>query len=127
MTVLPTVTATDVVTLLDSHGAYVAATVLVGVGLYVMVDDPDLVRKVVGLNLFQTGTFLFLVTSAYRAGGRAPLLSAGGPFVNPLPHVLVLTAIVVGVSVTAVALALVARVYDEYGTFDTGAIQEARR
>jgi multicomponent Na+:H+ antiporter subunit C len=79
------------------------------------------------LNLFQTGIFLFLVASAYRTGGRAPLLAAEGPFVNPLPHVLVLTAIVVGVSVTAVALALVSRIHDAHGTFDEAAIREARR
>jgi multicomponent Na+:H+ antiporter subunit C len=113
--------------LLGSHGAYVAAALLVGIGLFVLVDDRHLVRKIVGLNLFQTGIFLFLVASAYRTGGRAPLLAAEGPFVNPLPHVLVLTAIVVGVSVTAVALALVSRIHDAHGTFDEAAIREARR
>jgi multicomponent Na+:H+ antiporter subunit C len=116
---------TDLLVVVLDRASYVAATLLIGVGLYVLVDDRNLVRKVVGLNVFQTGIFLFLVASAFRADGRAPLLSAGGPFVNPLPHVLVLTAIVVGVSVTAVALALVARVYDTYGTFDVVAIREA--
>ena len=113
--------------LLVSRGAYVAYALLVGVGLFVLVDADSLVRKVVGLNLFQTGVFLFFVTSAFRLDGRAPLLSTGGPYVNPLPHVLILTAIVVGVSVTAVALALVLRVYDEYGTFSEAEIREARR
>jgi multicomponent Na+:H+ antiporter subunit C len=112
---------------LVSRGAHVAYALLVGVGLFVLVDADSLVRKVVGLNLFQTGVFLFFVTSAFRADGRAPLLSTGGPYVNPLPHVLILTAIVVGVSVTAVALALVLRVYDEYGTFSEAEIREARR
>jgi multicomponent Na+:H+ antiporter subunit C len=113
--------------LVGSHGVYIAAAVLIGIGLTILVGDRNLVRKVVGLNLFQTGIFLFLITSAFRVDGRAPLLSAAGPYVNPLPHVLVLTAIVVGVSVTAVALALVARLYDVYGTFDELAIREARR
>ncbi|EMA42045.1 cation:proton antiporter subunit C [Halococcus hamelinensis] len=113
--------------LLTSHGAYVVYALLVGIGLLVLVDDDNLVRKVLGLNLFQTGVFLFLVTSAFRAGGRAPLVSADGPFVNPLPHVLVLTAIVVGVSVTAVALALVARIHDEYDTYSEAEIREVRR
>jgi multicomponent Na+:H+ antiporter subunit C len=117
---------TDVVGLLATRGAYVAAAALIAVGLYVLVDDRNLVRKVVGLNVFQTGILLFVVTTAFRADGRAPLLSAGGPYVNPLPHVLVLTAIVVGVSVTAVALALIARLYDTYGTFDEVAIRETR-
>jgi multicomponent Na+:H+ antiporter subunit C len=115
---------TDVGSLLVSRGTYVVAVVLIAVGLYVLVDDRNLVRKVVGLNIFQTGIFLFLVTSAFRTDGRAPLLSATGPFVNPLPHVLVLTAIVVGVSVTAVALALVARIYDAHGTFDETVVRE---
>jgi multicomponent Na+:H+ antiporter subunit C len=118
---------TTVETLVVSRGAYVLYALLVGVGLFVLVDDENLVKKVVGLNLLQTGVFLFFVASAFRSDGRAPLLSAEGPFVNPLPHVLILTAIVVGVSVTAVALALVVRIYDEYGTFDEDAIREARR
>jgi multicomponent Na+:H+ antiporter subunit C len=118
---------TSIETLLVARGAYVAYALLVGVGLFVLVDADDLVKKVVGLNLFQTGVFLFFVASAYRVGGRAPLLSEPGPYVNPLPHVLILTAIVVGVSVTAVALALVVRLYDEYGTFSEAAIREGTR
>jgi multicomponent Na+:H+ antiporter subunit C len=115
-----------VASLLVSWGAYAVYAVLVGVGLFVLVDDDSLVKKVVGLNLFQTGVFLFFITSAFRTGGRAPLLSGPGPFVNPLPHVLILTAIVVGVSVTAVALALVVRLADEYGTVSEREIREAR-
>ena len=107
--------------------AYVAYALLVGVGLFVLVDADSLVKKVVGLNLFQTGVFLFFVTAAFRADGRAPLLSGPGPYVNPLPHVLILTAIVVGVSVTAVALALVVRIHDATGTLDESALREGRR
>jgi multicomponent Na+:H+ antiporter subunit C len=70
--------------------------------------------------------FLFFITSAYRVDGRAPLVVGEGPFVNPLPHVLILTAIVVGVSVTAVALALVVRLYEEYGTLREDVIRELR-
>jgi multicomponent Na+:H+ antiporter subunit C len=113
--------------LLVSRSAYVAYALLVGVGLFVLVDSPSLVRKVVGLNLFQTGVFLFLVAAAFRTGGRAPLLSDPGPYVNPLPHVLVLTAIVVGVSVTAVALALVVRIHAETGSLDERALAEGRQ
>ena len=92
---------------------YVAAVVLVGVGLYVLLVDAPLVKKVVGLNVFQTGIFLFFVAAGVRTGGRSPLVDGPGPYVNPLPHVLILTAIVVGVSVTAVALALVVRISRE--------------
>lgn len=109
-----------------AHGAYVVYALLVGIGLFVLVDDDSLVKKILGLNLFQTGVFLFFITAAFRADGRSPLLSGSGPFTNPLPHVLVLTAIVVGVSVTAVALALVIRLYDEYGTVSETEIREAR-
>ena len=111
---------------LDGWFAHAAYALLVGIGLFVLVDDENLVKKVVGLNVLQTGVFLFFITSAYRVDGRAPLVVGEGPFVNPLPHVLILTAIVVGVSVTAVALALVVRLYDEYGTLREDVIREIR-
>ena len=119
--------AETVLTMLTTRGAYVVYALLVGVGLFVLVDDDNLVKKVVGLNLFQTGVFLFFITSAFRSGGVTPLLSGAGPYVNPLPHVLILTAIVVGVSVTAVALALVVVLHDEYGTLSESAIREVRK
>jgi multicomponent Na+:H+ antiporter subunit C len=121
------VSTTAVEGLVVSRGAYVVYALLVGVGLFVLVDDENLVKKVVGLNLFQTGVFLFFIASAFRVDGRPPLLTSAGPYVNPLPHVLILTAIVVGVSVTAVALALIVRIYDEYGSFDEREIREVRR
>ena len=111
---------------LDGWFAHVVYACLVGVGLFVLVDDENLVKKVIGLNVFQTGVFLFFITSAYRVDGRAPLVTEAGPFVNPLPHVLILTAIVVGVSVTAVALALVVRLYETYGTLREDVIRDLR-
>jgi multicomponent Na+:H+ antiporter subunit C len=105
--------------------AYVVALLLAGVGLYVLVDDQNLVKKVIGLNVFQTGIFLFFVASSARAGGRSPTLSAPGPYANPVPQVLILTAIVVGVSVTAVALALVVRISREFGTLRADVVGEA--
>jgi multicomponent Na+:H+ antiporter subunit C len=104
---------------------YLVAILLVGIGLTVLIDDADLLKKVVGLGVFQTGIFLFFVASAVRTGGRSPTLSGPGPYVNPLPQVLILTAIVVGVSVTGVALALVVRLHDEFGTLDAEAIRDA--
>jgi multicomponent Na+:H+ antiporter subunit C len=102
---------------------YVVAVVLSGLGLFVLVDDESLVRKVVGLNLFQTGIFLVLVAVAVREGGRSPLIvDGGGPYANPLPQVLVLTAIVVGVSVTGLAAALIVRIHAERGTVDASAV-----
>jgi multicomponent Na+:H+ antiporter subunit C len=115
---------TDLPLGLGAWYAHVVYVLLVAVGLFVLVNDENLVKKVVGLNIFQTGVFLFFVTSAYRTGGRAPLVTGPGPFVNPLPHVLILTAIVVGVAVTAVALALIVRIYGEYGTLREDVIRD---
>jgi multicomponent Na+:H+ antiporter subunit C len=111
--------------LLVDRAAYVVAVLLAGTGLYVLVDDPNLIKKVLGLNLFQTGIFLVFVAAAVRTGGRSPLVtgSDAGPYVNPLPHVLILTAIVVGVSVTALAAALVVRIAEEKGTVRADELQ----
>lgn len=98
--------------------AYVASFLVGCVGLYVVVADDNLVKKVVGLNLFQTGVFLFFVSAAAVTGGSTPVTTNAAPYVNPLPHVLILTAIVVGVSLTALSLALVVRIHATYGTID---------
>ncbi len=105
---------------------HVAYVMLVAIGLFVLVNDENLVKKIIGLNIFQTGVFLFFITSAYRTGAQTPLVSEPGPYVNPLPHVLILTAIVVGVSVTGVALALIVRLYDTYGTLREDVIRDLR-
>lgn len=105
--------------LITTHYNYYAVVLLLGIGLYTVIESRNLVKKVIGLNVFQTGIFLFFVTLAFRAGGNPPVISEGaGPYVSPLPHVLILTAIVVGVSLTAVALALIVRIYSEYGTLN---------
>jgi multicomponent Na+:H+ antiporter subunit C len=105
--------------------AYVLFVLLSAIGLYMMIANEHLVKKIIGLNMFQTGVFLFFIASAYRVGGSAPIVEAGnGPYVSPLPHVIVLTAIVVGVSLTAVGLALSIRLYSEYGTLRADALRE---
>jgi multicomponent Na+:H+ antiporter subunit C len=104
---------------------YVGAILLMGAGLYMVIGDRNLVKKVIGMNLFQTGIFLFFITTAFVEGGKPPVLKGeGATHVSPLPHVLILTAIVVGVSLTAVALTLVVRIYSEYGTLDESALTE---
>jgi len=113
---------------------YVAVVVLVAAGLYLVIGDRNLVKKVIGMNLFQTGIFLFFITAAFVEGGHPPVLEDGvETYVSPLPHVLILTAIVVGVSLTAivvgvsltaVALTLVVRIYSEYGTLNEAVIAE---
>ncbi len=103
---------------------YWLAIALMMIGLYVMIAREHLVKKVMGLNLFQVSVIIFYVSIAEVADGTAPILVEGVRTVysNPLPHVLMLTAIVVGVSVTAVSLALVVRIQRAYGTVDEGEI-----
>lgn len=88
-------------------------------GLYVVIDRSNLVKKVIGINLFQTSVILFYVSMGKIRGGTAPILKDGVEvYSNPLPHVLMLTAIVVGVATTAVALALVVRIKEAYGSIE---------
>jgi multicomponent Na+:H+ antiporter subunit C len=117
--------------LLATRYAYVAFIVLLSIGLYMVIASPNLVKKVIGVNLFQTAIFLFFVTTAYVDGGSSPVVPAdpGGPteaLASPLPHVIVLTAIVVGVALTAVGLALIVRIYTEYGTLNEDVLREVR-
>jgi multicomponent Na+:H+ antiporter subunit C len=103
---------------------YLATFLLLGIGTYMMIGNDNLVKKVIGMNIFQTGIFLFFIAAAFVDGASPPLLSAAGPYVSPLPHVLILTAIVVGVSLTAVALGLIVRIYEEYGTLNEESIKQ---
>ena len=128
---LGTAVATGPLDVLATRHAYVAFALLLCIGLYMMIANPNLVKKIIGLNLFQTAIFLLFVASAYVRGGAIPIVAEGagetGRFVSPLPHVIVLTAIVVGVSLTAVGLALCIRIYDEYGTLRTDILRELMR
>jgi len=112
--------------LLATRDYYVATFLLLGVGTYVMIASRNLVKKVIGMNIFQTGIFLFFIASAYVEGGNPPILTMSEPHVSPLPHVLILTAIVVGVALTAVALGMIVRIYAEYGTLSEATLKEVR-
>jgi len=115
--------------LLTSQYTYLLFALLLVIGLYMVVASSNLVKKVIGLNLFQTAIFLFFISTAYVADGSAPVIPSSdrtGVYASPLPQVLVLTAIVVGVALTAVALALIVRIYDEYGTLDEETLREVR-
>ena len=88
-------------------------------GFYIVVSRGNLIKKVIGLNIFQTSVFLLYITIGKVEGGTAPILAEGyDRYSNPLPSVLILTAIVVGVATTAVALALVIRIREAYGTVE---------
>ncbi|RJX50062.1 cation:proton antiporter subunit C [Halonotius pteroides] len=116
---------TDIIGVATTRHAYVLFVLLSAIGLYMMIANKNLVKKIIGLNMFQTGIFLFFITSAYRIGGSVPIVEPGaGPYVSPLPQVIVLTAIVVGISLTAVGLALTIRLYTEYGTLRADALRE---
>ena len=96
---------------------YWVAVALFICGLVIIVDSRNMIKKLVGLNIFQSAVFLLFITMGKVSGGHAPILEQGiASFSNPLPHVLILTAIVVGVATTAVGLALVARIRQAYGT-----------
>ncbi|MFA5294742.1 MAG: cation:proton antiporter subunit C [Methanoregulaceae archaeon] len=109
---------------------YWMAIILMLIGLYALIAKQNLVKKIIGLNIFQTAIFLFYISFADVIGGTAPIYTAEGTsalYVNPLPHVLMLTAIVVGVSITAVALSLVVRIYQEYQVMDEDGLLEVMR
>jgi multicomponent Na+:H+ antiporter subunit C len=102
-----------------AHYNYWLVIFLMMIGLYIVISRGNLVKKIVGLNIFQTSVFLLYISLAKVTGGTAPILT-GEPevFSNPLPHVLILTAIVVGVATTALGLALVVRIRETYGSIE---------
>ena len=86
-------------------------------GFYVVIASGNLVKKIIGLNLFQASVFILYISAGKVSGGGAPILREGiETYSNPLPHVLILTAIVVGGATTALGLALVVRIREAYGT-----------
>ena len=143
------------------HYNYWIFILLMMVGFYILISEGNLIKKIVGLNVFQTSVFFFYISMGKIFGGTAPILfgemnhggevehaaeglegaaevpeatveavshavEAAGDVVysNPLPHVLILTAIVVGIATTAVALSLVVRIHEAYGTIEEDEIQE---
>jgi multicomponent Na+:H+ antiporter subunit C len=107
--------------------------VLMMVGFYAMIGKNNLVKKLLGMNIFQTAIILMFISSGVKKGGLIPVLDKQAALEhgvnsalinNPVPHVLMLTAIVVSVSVTGVALALMQRIYRRYGTLEEDEILE---
>lgn len=92
---------------------------LMMIGFYVVIARPNLVKKIAGLFVFQTSVFILYISMAKVSGGSAPIIEEGVKiYSNPLPHVLILTAIVVGVATTALGLALVVRINEAYGSIN---------
>ncbi|MGF1548037.1 MAG: cation:proton antiporter subunit C [Thiotrichales bacterium] len=106
------------------HYNYWVVVVLMMAGFYVVIAQGNLIKKIVGINIFQTAVFVFYISLAKRDGGTAPIFVDGiTAYSNPLPHVLILTAIVVGVALTAMGLALAVRIYNDYGSIEEDEIQ----
>jgi multicomponent Na+:H+ antiporter subunit C len=103
---------------------YWVVIILMMIGFYTVIARPNLIKKIVGLFIFQTSVFILFISMAKIEGGTAPIVEAGRAlYSNPLPHVLILTAIVVSVATTALGLALVIRIKEEYGTINEDDIQ----
>ena len=103
-----------------AHWNYYLVIILMMLGFYAVIARGNMVKKMVGLNIFQTTVFMLYISVGKIDGGTAPILT-GDPasvYSNPLPHVLILTAIVVGVATTAVGYALIIRIYEAYGTIE---------
>jgi len=103
---------------------YWIVIVLMMMGFYMVISQHNLIKKIVGLNVFQVSVFVFYISMGKIKGGTAPILADGIEiYSNPLPHVLILTAIVVGVATSALALALTVRIQDAYGTIEEDEIE----
>jgi multicomponent Na+:H+ antiporter subunit C len=111
--------------------------VLMMIGLYAMISKNNLIKKLVGMNIFQTSIILFYVSIGYKINATIPIIESahggghGGhklvihaaDYINPLPHVLMLTAIVVSVATFGVALALAVKIYQRYQTLEEDEIR----
>ncbi|MFO7767935.1 MAG: cation:proton antiporter subunit C [bacterium] len=109
------------------HYAYIAIALLLVIGLYAILTKRNLVKKLIGLNIVQAAIILIWVAAATKEGATVPVLEGAhgaehaieaAHYINPLPHTLMLTAIVVGVATTGVAFALLISIFRRYGTLD---------
>ncbi len=106
------------------HVNYWLFTVMMMTGLYIVISRGNLVKKIVGLNIFQSAVFMFYISIGKVTGGTAPIFPVDMQidpetiYTNPLPHVLILTAIVVGIATTSLGLALVVRIRESYDTIE---------
>ena len=112
--------------LLGLYNYWVFAAVLM-IGFYAVIAKSNLIKKLIGLSIFQSAVFLLYITMDKVDGGTAPIIKEGvvdQAYSNPLPQVLILTAIVVGISTTAMGLAIVIRIKETYGTIEENEIQK---
>ena len=115
--------------LLELYHYWVFAVLLM-IGFYAVIAKLNLIKKLIGLSLFQAAVFLLYISMGKVEGGTAPIFIDGAAdqlYSNPLPQVLILTAIVVGISTLALGLGIVVRIQEEYGTIEEHEIQEIDR
>ena len=123
----------DLISSIVDYYNYLIYVILMMIGLYAMIAKKNLVKKIVGMNIFQTAIILFYVSIGAKKGATIPIIQHGhgegaheitpsvikaAEYINPLPHVLMLTAIVVAVATLGVALALAIKVYNRYETLE---------
>jgi multicomponent Na+:H+ antiporter subunit C len=108
------------------HYTYWVTVLLLGAGLFIVIARGNLVKKLIGLSIFQTSVYLLYIAPGKLIGGTAPIVSeAYAVYSNPLPHVLILTAIVVGIATLALGLAIVVRIREAYGSIEEDEIVAA--
>ncbi len=112
-----------------SRYVYLMIVILLVIGLYGMLGKRNLLKKLIGMNILQTAIFLFFIEGSTKLGGSVPVIdpqfgTEAANYINPLPHVLILTGIVVGLSLTGVALAFLLIIYRAYKTLDDKAIMK---
>ena len=110
--------------MIATHYVYWLLFAVILIGLYTVISHGNLVKKLIGLTLFQVGVFLFFISLGKVDGGSAPIIADGvETYSHPLPQVLILTAIVVGVATLAVGLALTVRIFEAYGTVEEDTLE----
>lgn len=101
------------------HFTYIATIFLMVAGLFIVIARGNLIKKLIGLSIFQTSAYVLYIAPGKLLGGTPPILAPQySVYSNPLPHVLILTAIVVGIAVLALGLALTVRIREAYGTIE---------
>jgi multicomponent Na+:H+ antiporter subunit C len=107
------------VSAVSGHFSYLVTIFLMVAGLYIIIARTNLLKKLIGLAILQTSVYLLYIAPGKLLGATAPIVAEGFTrYSNPLPHVLILTAIVVGVATLALGLALVVRIREAYGTIE---------
>ncbi|MEM7776161.1 MAG: cation:proton antiporter subunit C [Pseudomonadota bacterium] len=117
----------DAFQVIAAHYNYAVTIFLMVGGLYIVVARGNMIKKLIGLSLFQTSVYLLYLSAGKIVGGTPPILAPEYQvYSNPLPHVLILTAIVVGIATVALGLALTARIQEAYGTIEEDELYDTR-